>query len=95
MTELSRNLSDSELNAAINDYADQYSINDLISSVPAAADSVVNNMFDKALDLSTNVDKTLADNYLSTDEILSSLNESEANELYSQLINADIIKGAK
>lgn len=95
MSELSQNLTESELNTAINEYADQYSTNDLISSVPVSADSVVNNMFANALDLSTSVDKTLADNYLSNDELLSSINETEANELYSQLINVDIIKGAK
>ena len=95
LTELSKNLTDSELNEAFNEFGDQYSINDLMSSAPAAADSIVSNMVADELDLSASADKTIADKYLSTDDLLSSINEAEANELYSQLINEDIIKGAR
>ncbi len=93
--ELSRSLTDSELNAAFNEYSDQYSINDLMSTASTKTDSLVNNLYTDELDLSASADKSLAADYLSTDDLLSSIDESEANELYSQLINADIIKGVR
>lgn len=93
--ELSGSLTANELNAAFNEYSDQYSVSDLMSTASARTDSLVSNLFADELDLSASADKSLAANYLSTDDLLSSLDESEANELYSQLINVDIIKGAR
>ena len=95
LNELSKSLTDSELNAALNQYTDRYSINDLISSASTRTDSIVSNMVASELDLSGTVDGSIADNYVNTDELLNSLDESEANALYSQLINEDIIKGVK
>ncbi len=95
LNELSRTLTDSELNAALNEYADQYSISDLINSASASTDSIVTNMVADELDLTGSTDKAIADTYLNTDDLLSAINETEANELYSQLINEDIIKGVK
>ncbi len=95
LNELSANLTESELSETLNQYADQYSLNDLMSSASAKTDSIVSDMVADELDLSGSVDKTVADKYINTDELISSINETEANELYSQLINEDIIKGAK
>ena len=95
LNDLSRSLTDSELNTALNEYTERYSINDLISSASTGTDSIVSDMVASELDLSGTVDRNITDNYVNTDELLNSLDESEANELYSQLINEDIIKGVK
>lgn len=94
--ELSTNLSEQEINEALDPYENRYSLNDLVSPASSKTDSIVNNLVEDELNLSSNsVDNKVAEKYLNTDELLSSLNENEANELYSQLINTDIIKGAR
>ncbi len=95
LNELTANLSESELNETLKQYADRYSLNDLMNSASAKTDSIVTDMVANELDLSGIIDKTVADKYINTDELISSMNETEANELYSQLINEDIIKGVK
>lgn len=95
LSDLSKSLSESEINDALSQYSEDYSITDLAGSASARTDSIVSNMVADELDLTPSVDNAVADKYLSTDELISSLDESEANELYSQLINEDIIKGEK
>lgn len=95
LNELSRSLTDNELNAALKEYADPYSINDLIGTASAKTDSIVSNLVADELDLTSSENKAIADTYLNMDDLLGSINESEANELYAQLINEDIIKGVK
>ena len=96
LTELSSNITEQELDETLNQYSDQYTMDDLLSNVPTGTDSLVNNMVAKELELSNNsIDKSVADQYLNTDDLLSSLNDKEINELYSQLANEDFINGAK
>lgn len=94
--ELSVNLTEQEMNETLNRYEDPYSYNELMNSASSVTDSIVNNMVKDELDLSSgSIDKAIAERYISTDDLLDSLNEDEANELYSQLINEDIINGAR
>jgi len=94
--DLSQEITESDLNEVLNPYETNYSLNDLMSFATSTTDSIVNNLVSDELDLSSkSVDKMLTDNYTNTNELLNSLDESQANELYSQLINKDIIKGAR
>ncbi len=94
--ELSINLTDQEMNKTLNGYDNPYSLNDLMNSATPKTDSIVNNMVKDELDLSSaTIDKSVVDQYINTDELLDSINDNEANELYSQLINKDIINGAR
>ncbi len=93
--DLSKSFTESDLNEILNQYADQYSISDLAGSATTKTDSIVSNLMADELDLSGSSEGAVAEKYLNTDELLSSINETEANELYSQLINEDIIKGQK
>jgi hypothetical protein len=94
--ELSSNLTEQEINEVLNQYENRYSLDELISSATSKTDSIVSNMIDNELNLSSDeASQMIAANYINTNELLNSLNESEANELYSQLINTDIIKGER
>lgn len=94
--ELSINLTDQEMNKTLNGYENPYSLNDLMNSATSKTDSIVNNMVKDELDLSSaSIDKSVAEQYINTDDLLDSINDIEANELYSQLINKDIINGAR
>jgi hypothetical protein len=96
LQQLSANLSEQDMNEILNQYENPYSMNDLISSASAKTDSLVNNIVDDELDLSSgSVDKMIADKYVNTDELLNSLNEKEADELYSELINKDFLNGGR
>jgi len=95
LNDLSKSFTDSDLNEILNQYADQYSISELAGSATTKTDSIVSNLMADELDLSGSAEGSVAEKYLDTDELLSSIDESEANELYSQLINEDIIKGEK
>lgn len=94
--DLSQEITESDLNEVLNPYETTYSLNDLMSFATSTTDSIVNNLVSDELDISSkSVDKMLTDNYTNTNELLNSLDENQANELYSQLINKDIIKGAR
>ena len=94
--DLSQEITESYLNEVLNPYETTYSLNDLMSFATSTTDSIVNNLVSDELDISSkSVDKMLTDNYTNTNELLNSLDENQANELYSQLINKDIIKGAR
>ncbi len=95
LNDLSKSLTESDLNEISNQYADQYSISELAGSASTKTDSIVSNLMADELDLSGSAEGSVAEKYLNTDELLSSIDESQANELYSQLINEDIIKGEK
>jgi hypothetical protein len=96
LQQLSANLSEQDMNEILNQYENPYSMNGLISSASSKTDSLVNNVVDNELDLSSgSVDKMIADKYINTDELLNSLNEKEADELYSQLINKDFLNGER
>ncbi len=92
LTDLGNTLTESELNETLNLYSDDFSISELAGSASAKTDSIVSNIVADELELTPSAQNTVAERYLNTDELLSSINESEANELYSQLINEDIIK---
>ncbi len=94
--DLSQGMTESDLNEILNPYDSEYSLNDLMNYATPKTDSIVNNLVRDELDISSkSVDKLLTDNYTNTSELLNSLDENQANELYSQLINKDIIKGAR
>jgi hypothetical protein len=94
--ELSVNLTEQEMNETLNQYEDPYSNNEIMNSATSVTDSIVNSMVKNELDLSSgSIDKTITERYITTEDLLGSLNENEANELYSQLINEDIINGAR
>lgn len=95
LADLSKSFSQTEIDETINQYAGDYSISELAGSVPAKTDSIVTNIIADELDLTPSGENAVAERYFNTDEILSSIDESEANELYSQLINEDIIKGER
>ncbi|HEY6906261.1 MAG TPA: hypothetical protein VI230_02285 [Ignavibacteriaceae bacterium] len=95
LNDINTKLSEKELNETLNQYSDNSSLGDLMNSASAETDSIVTDMVSDELDLSGLADKTVADKYINTDELLSSIDENEANQLYSQLINEDIIKGMK
>ncbi len=88
-------LTENEINETLNQYAGDYSISELAGSASAKTDSIVSNIVANELELTPSTESAVADRYLNTDELLSSIDESEANELYSQLINEDIIKGER
>lgn len=92
LTDLGNTLTESEINETLNQYSNDFSISELAGSASEKTDSIVSNIVADELELTPSLENTVADRYLSTDEILGSINESEANELYSQLINEDIIK---
>ncbi len=93
LADLSKTFTESEINQTMNEYSGDYSISELASSATARTDSIVSNIVAEELDLTPSAETAVADRYLNTDELLSSIDESQANELYSQLINEDIIKG--
>ena len=95
LADLSKSFTENEINQTLNEYSNDYTISELASSAPAKTDSIVSNIVADELDLTPSAETAAADRYLNMDEILSSIDESEANELYSQLINEDIIKGEK
>ncbi len=96
LSELSTTFTEQELDETLNQYTNQYSINDLINSASSKTDSIVSTMVDNELNLSSgSVEKSFGDSYINTDDLINSLDEKEANQLYSQLINEDFIKGAK
>src|SRR5574338_1109051 len=95
LNEINAKLSEKELNETLNQYSDNNSLGDLMNSASAETDSIVTDMVSDELVLSGLADKTVADKYINTDELLSSIDENEANQLYSQLINEDINKGMK
>jgi len=94
LTELG-SLTENEINETLNQYAGDYSISELAGSASAKTDSIVSNIVANELELTPSTESAVADRYLNTDELLNSIDESEANELYSQLINEDIIKGER
>ncbi len=95
LTDLSKSFTESEINETLNQYSSDYSLSELAGSASAKTDSIVSNIVADELKLTPSAENEVADKYLTPDELLSSINESQANELYSQLINEDIIKGDK
>jgi hypothetical protein len=96
LSEISKNLTSQELNETLEQYSDEYSMDDLLSNIPTGTDSLVNNMVAKELDLpNSSINNSIADQYINTDDLLSSLNDREVNELYSRLVNEDFINGEK
>lgn len=96
LKELSAVLSEQEINETLNQYENPYSFNDLMYSSTSKTDSIVNNMVKAELNLSTgSVDRLVSEQYINTDDLLDSINENEASELYAQLINEDIINGVR
>ena len=95
LADLSKTFTESEINQTMKEYSGDYSISELAGSATARTDSIVTNIVADELDLTPSAETAVADRYLNTDELLSSIDESQANELYSQLINEDIIKGER
>ncbi len=95
LAELSKSFSENEIDETLNQYSSDYSLRELAGSASARTDSIVSNIFADELELTPSAENEVAAKYLYPDELLSSINETQANELYSQLINEDIIKGDK
>ncbi len=95
LADLSKSLTENEIDETLSQYEGDYTLSDLAGSATAKTDSLVSNIVADELDLTPSAKSDVADRYLNTDELISSLDESQANELYSQLINEDIIKEKK